>query len=314
MVVICACVVGFGATSLAVPLLCAIGAALHRDHIRDRQLLKIAVNLGATVLPTAVACGVVRVSDGSVLGQVLAAVGAVGAYWLFNNALVGIALGLVQGRPAASVTQLIRSDTVMLVFGLGGAACGVVMSEVGTWTGMATLVALLIALDVFVISLPSGLTVLRSAWAVVLARGAAGGVAGTIGALVTRALSFSLLGAVAGLAVGTVAGVGVVLAVVGARLLALHRRVDAAVVRGLVVVELAFPIIGAISGVTTAIAGLSTGLIVASALVVVGSLSAAARRRHSVRAAVAPDVDDEVLVAAVVEAMLDGLPSQMRDP
>ena len=32
MVVICACIVGLGETALVAPLLCAVAAALHRDH------------------------------------------------------------------------------------------------------------------------------------------------------------------------------------------------------------------------------------------------------------------------------------------
>ena len=46
----------------------------------------------------------------------------------------------------------------MLAFGFGGGICGVVMAEVGIWAGLSTLVALLVALDVFVISVPAGLT------------------------------------------------------------------------------------------------------------------------------------------------------------
>ncbi len=198
----------------------------------------------------------------------------------------------------------------MLVFAFGGGICGVVMAEVGVWAGLSTLVALLVALDVFVISVPAGLSVLRSAWAIVLARGVSGGVAGTVGAVVTRGLAISALGAIAGLVAGMLAGALVIVLIVGARLLVRHRHVDLAVLGGLVTAESAFPVIGATCGVAVAVAGLSTGLIISSGVVVVGSLTVAWRRRSR---NVSPPVDDDVLMAAVVEAMLDGLPSPTRD-
>jgi hypothetical protein len=236
---------------------------------------------------------------------------AVGIYWLANNGLVGIAIGLANGNLADGVLQLIRSDTVMLAFGFGGALCGIVMNEVGLWTGMATLVALLVALDVFVISVPAGLSVLRSAWAVVVARGLSGGVAGTVGAVVTRGVSISVLGAIAGLAAGLAAGVIVVMLIVALRLLALRRGFDPALVGGVALVELAFPLIGAIAGVVTAVAGLAAGLVCASALVVAGSIGVALRRRRA-QSKPAP-IDDDTALIAVVEALLEGRPTPTRE-
>jgi hypothetical protein len=311
MVVVCACIVGLADLSLSAPLLCAGAAALHRDHLRDRQFLKLTVNFGATVLPALIASGVFRAFGTSLLAQVVGAIGAVLVYWLANNGLVGLALGIAYGHIRVAVSELVRSDTVMLVFGLGGAICGVVMTEVGTWTGIATLVALLVALDVFVISVPAGLTVVRSAWAVVLARGMSGGVAGTVGAYVTLAVSISALGAIAGLAAGMAAGVVVVVLILGARLIVIRRRIDPVLVGGLVVIEVAFPAIAATAGVVTSLAGLRAGLVVASALVVAGSVAVAVRRRRS--KAEQPVIEDDTLMAAVVEAMLDGLPSPTRD-
>ena len=311
MVVICGCIVGLGDASLTAPLLCAVAAALHRDHVRNRQVVKLAVNLGATVLPALLATGVFR-SFGEDAGmRGIGAIAAVATYWLANNAVVGLALGIAYGRVRGSIAQLVRSDTVMLVFGFGGALCGVVMIEVGTWTGVATLVALLVALDVFVISVPAGLSSLRSAWAVVLARGISGGVAGAVGAVVTRAVAISVLGAMAGLAAGVLAGVGVVVLVIGLRLLAMRGRVDTALMGGLALVELTFPLIGALSGVVTAIAGLDAGLVCASSLVVVGSLVVAFRRRRSTPSR--RPIDEDTLMVAVAHALLEGLPSTTRE-
>jgi hypothetical protein len=310
MVVICACIVGLGGTALAAPLVCAVAAALHRDHLRDRHFVKLAVNLGATVLPAFLATCMFRAFGASIAQQVAGAVFAVIVYWLLNNAIVGIALCAAHGEPRQAVVHLIRSDTVMLVFAFGGGICGVVMAEVGVWAGLSTLVALLVALDVFVISVPAGLSVLRRAWAIVLARGVSGGVAGTVGAVVTRGLAISALGAIAGLVAGMVAGALVIVLIVGARLLVRHRHVDLAVLGGLVTAESAFPVIGATCGVAVAVAGLSTGLVISSGVVVVGSLAVAWRRRSR---NISPPADDDVLMVAVFEAMLDGLPSQTRD-
>jgi hypothetical protein len=242
---------------------------------------------------------------------VIALLVGVGTYWIINSLLLSIATAALSGeRVGSQLAQLIRSDTVMLVFAFGGGICGVVMAEVGVWAGLSTLVALLVALDVFVISVPAGLTILRSAWAIVLARGVSGSVAGTVGAVVTRGLAISVLGAIAGLVAGIVAGAVVVVCIVGARLLVRHRHVDLALLGGLVTAESAFPVIGAACGVAVAVAGLGTGLLVASALVIACSLGVAWRRRSQDGG---PGVDDDVLMAAVVEAMLDGLPSPTRD-
>ncbi len=310
IVVICACIVGLGDGSFVPPVLCGVAAALHREHLRDRQFLKVCVNVCATVVPAFIATLVFRFFGASAAEQVASVVCTVGTYWLLNNAIVGTAIGLMQRTWRLSVGQLIRSDTVMLVFGFGGALCGVVMVEVGVWVGFAALVALLVALDVFVISVPAGLADLRSAWPMVVTRGVSGGVAGTVSAIVTRAVSVSVLGAFAGLAAGVFAGCAVVAVVVAARLYVRYRQVDAATVGGVVVVEMVVPIIAAISGAVAVLASVGAALVVASVLVVAVSVVVAVRRRHS---AVTPRVTDEdVLMAAVVEALAEGLPARER--
>jgi hypothetical protein len=237
---------------------------------------------------------------------------ATAIYWCVNCFLLALATTAIsRGRLSSEFFQIIRSDTVMLAFGFGGALCGVVMTEVGLWAGMATLVALLVALDVFVISVPAGLSVLRSAWAVVVARGLSGGVAGTVGAVVTRSVAISVLGAIAGLAAGLAAGVLVVVLIVGLRLLSLRRGFDPALIGGVALVELAFPAIGAIAGVVTAVAGLAAGLVCASALVVAGSIFVAVRRRRA-QSQPAP-IDDDTALIAVVEALLEGRPAKTHD-
>jgi hypothetical protein len=76
-------------------------------------------------------------------------------------------------------------------------------------------------------------------------------------------------------------------------------------------VELAFPVIGAITGVVTAVAGLEVGLVTASALVVAGSICVAVRRRRA-QSKRAP-IDDDTALVAVVEALLEGRPAPTRE-
>jgi hypothetical protein len=198
----------------------------------------------------------------------------------------------------------------MRVLGFGGALCGIVMVEIGVGVGFAALVALLVALDVFVISVPAGLVDMRAAGAMVLTRGVSGGVAGTVSAVVTRAVSVSVLGAFAGLAAGVFAGCAVVAVVVALRLYLKHGRADAATVGGIVLVETVVPIIAAISGVVAVLASVEAALVVGASLVVAASVVVAVRRH---RAAKIPRVmDEDVLMGAVVEALAEGLPARER--
>jgi hypothetical protein len=306
VLVVCASVVGFGAASPLIPLLGAVGASLHRDHLRQLQLQKVIVNMGATVLPAFAATGYFRLmAEPGWTHLVVAIVGAVGIYWLLNNALVAVALSLARDQKAGGlIAGLIKSDIVMLVFAVGGALCGLVMTEVGTWTGIAALTASLVALDVFVISVPAGPAVLRSAWKMLLGRVIAGVVSGLVAVAVTVSLSGAVGGAVAGLVGGIVLGTLVVAGVAVARLVGAHHAIDLSLLAGFALAELPLITIAAISGVVAALAGAAAGFLVASALVILGSAGAAWRRRHEGGV----QVDDDVLLAAVTEAILDGMP------
>jgi len=306
VVVITSCIVGLAAESLLPPLLCACAAALHREHLRDKQLLKISVNLAGIVVPTLCSALLFRALASLSDSRVVAAAAAVLGYWLLNNAFVGLAMRLVQKEGVPAVRALIRSDTVMLAFGFGGAVCGLVMVEVGPWIGITTLVALLAVLDVFVISVPAGLASLRAAWQMVATRGVAGAVSGTVGAVLTRWIGISLSGAIAGFAIGVLAGLAVIAAVVGLRMLLRHDRLDVATLLGIVVVEAIVPLIATVAGVVTAVAGLDIGLLVASALVLATTALVALRRHRAAKRPVIADEDD--LMAAVVEALVEGLP------
>lgn len=296
---------------MAAFVIAAVGG-LYVPHVRRAAASKIAINAACFGFSALAAAGVANaVVNGSLAWQIVGLVAATVVYWAVNCFLLGIATAtLGRNSVGSEVLAHIRSDTVMLAFGFGGAVCGLVMVEVGPWIGIATLVALLAVLDVFVISVPAGLASLRAAWQMVVTRGVAGTVSGTVGALLTRWVGISLLGAIAGFAIGVLAGLAVVAAVVGLRMVLRHDRLDVATLLGIVVVEAIVPLIAAVAGVVTAVAGLDIGLLVASGLVL-GTTAAVAVRRHL--AAKRPVIaDDDDLMAAVVEALVEGLPVRDR--
>jgi hypothetical protein len=192
----------------------------------------------------------------------------------------------------------------MLVFAVGGALCGLVMTDVGTWTGIAALTASLVALDVFVISVPAGPTVLRSAWKMLLGRVIGGVASGLVAVAVTVSLSGAVGGAVAGLVGGIVVGSLVVVGIAVGRLVGARYTIDLSLLAGFALAELPLIAIAAIAGVVAALAGAAAGILVASALAILGSVGTAWRRRCEG----AVQVDDDILLAAVTEAILDGMP------
>ena len=306
ILVVCASVIGFGEASPLIPLLCAAGASLHRDHLRQLQLQKVVVNTGATVVPALVATGYLRlIMEPGWINRAVAIAGVVAIYWLLNNAVVGLALAIARDEDSGPlIVGLIRSDTVMLIFAVGGGLCGLVMTTVGTWSGIAALTASLVALDVFVIAVPAGPAVLRSAWKMLLGRVIGGVASGLVAVAVTASLSGAMGGAVVGLVAGIVVGTLVVVGVAVARLVGARHALDLAVLAGFALAELPLIAIAAIAGVAAALAGAAAAFLVASALVIVGSLGGAWRRRHEGSI----EVDDDVLLAAVIEAILDGTP------
>lgn len=307
VVVIMAATVGLENGSALMPVLCAFGAGFHLAHLRSRACLKMLVNVGAMTGPALVASEFHRAisTDGSSPRALIAIVAAVITYWLLNNLFVGLALVFVQQHPPRQfVWDLVRSETVMLVFALGGALCGLVMIEVSQWTGIAALVALLVALDVFVISSPVGPTTLRSAWKMMVTRVAGAAVGGVVGAAVPKLVTSAVIGALLGGVIGIAAGLATVTVVAMVRLRIAGMTLDRRVLVGFVIAEVALPGIGTVSGVVGAFAGIGPAIATAAALVVVAAGIALWRRR----AIDEEPIDEELLLATVAEAMFDGLP------
>jgi hypothetical protein len=288
-------------------LVCITGG-LYLPHLRAKEWAKAAVNaacFGVSGVVVAAAVGAsVEVGVSPPL-LVLVCVPAALAYWTVNSVLLAIAMTALRGGSIPmNAWKLIKSDTVMLIFAVGGGLCGLVMTTVGTWAGIAALTASLVALDVFVIAVPAGPAVLRSAWKMLLGRAIGGVIAGLVAVAVTESLSGSVGGATVGLVAGIVVGTLVVVGVAVARLVGARHALDLAVLGGFALAELPLIAIAAIAGVVAALAGAAAAFLVVSALVILGSFAVAWRRRHEG----AVEVDDDVLLAAVIEAILDGTP------
>ncbi len=290
-------------------LICAAGA-LYLPHIRARSWTKVIVNsmcFGSSGVVAALivhAVGMFSFMPDRML-LLLAGVPAAIGYWICNSALLGLATASLNGRPFPKVAwELVRSETVMLAFGVGGAMCGFVMIEVSRWTGVAALIALLVALDVFVISVPAGPANLRSAWKMVVTRIASAAVGGVVAAAIPRLVTSAVVGALLGGVLGLAAGLATVTVVALVRLRSSRTNLDRTVLIGFVVAEVAMPAIGTAGGVVGAIAGLGPGIATAAGLVIAASLVAWWRRRSIQE----EPVDNDYLLAAVTEAMFDGLP------
>jgi len=288
--------------------LVCIAGGLYLPHLRAKEWAKAAGNaacLGVSGVVAAVVVGVgVEVGTSPVI-LVVVGVPAALAYWAVNSLLLALAITALRGgRVRENIGSLIKSDTVMLVFAVGGALCGVVMTEVGAWTGIAALTASLVALDVFVISVPAGPAALRSAWKMLLGRVVGGVGSGLVAVAVTASISGAVGGAVAGLVGGIVLGTLIVVGFAVGRLVSARQAIDLPMLAGFALAELPLITIAAIAGVVAALAGAAAGFLIASALIILASLGAAWRRRHEGGV----PVDADVLLAAVTEAILDGMP------
>ncbi|MFO7591537.1 MAG: hypothetical protein R6X23_11685 [Acidimicrobiia bacterium] len=301
--------VGAHGWALGAFFICGVGA-LYVPHLRSRSWTKIIVNMGCFGVSGVAAGLVVHTIDSANLLSAevfvgLAAMLAVAAYWVCNSFLIGAATAALGGRNVQSaVGELIRSETVMLVFAVGGAMCGFVMVEVSRWSGIAALVALLVALDVFVISVPAGPTTLRATWRMMVTRVAGAVVGGVVGAAIPRVVGSAVLGAILGGAIGLAAGLATVALVALVRLRLAGARIDVAVLLGFVVAEVALPAVGTASGVVGAFAGLGPAIATGAGLVIAASILALWRRRS----AHGEVIDEDLLLATVTEAMFDGLP------
>jgi hypothetical protein len=121
------------------------------------------------------------------------------------------------------------------------------------------------------------------------------------------AVGDTVLGGSAALVAGVVLGLAAAMLIAIGRLVAAGGRPDPALLVGFAVAELPLIVVASSAGVTSAEMGVAVGLLTASALVIVVSV-VSGWRRHGDRAV---HVDDTVLLAAVTEAIIDGMPDTL---
>lgn len=295
IVVVVAAVVAFRDDAwLLGPVLCCVAAGLHWAHVSHGAWSKVIVNSAATAIAASAAAILFRAVGGSgslaLLG--LGTLFAVFAYWFLNNLAIGTVLSTMTPGPAwRHIVELLRSETEMLGFALAGALCGLLFIEVGVWAGALSLVLVLGAVDVLVISRP-GPSSERTDH-----RGLAAALARTVSLAAGAAVSFALAEALHPL-VGLVAGIATAIVVMTAlTTVMLQRRLGAWDLRlagGVALADAPYAAVAAIAGVVTALTDPAIGVAVASVgLVGVGGLLAL--RRHRVIAE--PEVDDTQLLA-----------------
>ncbi len=160
IVIVMAAVVAFhGQDALAGPMLCGAMAGFYWPHLRDRIFSKVAINAfsmgGAAILAALTFRLVVGERVVSIGALLTAAIPTACVFWLVNSTVLAVAVVLLRGEPFSRTwSVLIRSETEMLLFALGGAGCGYLMATVSPIVGLLGLVLLLIAVDVLVIRRP----------------------------------------------------------------------------------------------------------------------------------------------------------------
>lgn len=286
-----------------------LAGGLYLPHLRSREWVKVVVNAACFGVSAAVATEAVTVIvSGGALAFASAATAAALVYWLANSVILATATAALRGGSIGErAITLIKADSVMVVFAIGGGLCGLVMAEVGVWTGFVALVAALVALDVFVISLPAGPAVFQSTWKVAAVRVVAGIATGVCAVTVTEACGGELGGAVVGGVAGVLLGLVALIGVAAVRLRVAGHRLDSIMLAGLAVAELPLVSIAAMAGVMGGTLGTASALLTASCLAILASVLSAWNRKRTAPRQLGGD--DDVVLAAVIEAVLDGMPN-----
>ncbi len=227
-------------------------------------------------------------------------VGAVLLYWILNNGIVAVVLSAVMaGQFPQRAVELICSETEMLLFALAGAACGFLFTSSGTWVGALSLIGVLAAVDVMVISRSrrSVSRRLRRAWAMASASVA------TIVAGVCTYVTAGVVDRPAAIPIGMTAAL---LFASASTLLLLRRQTggwDRQLAFGVVLSEAPFMMLAASVGLVGAVAGLLPGVVTGVlALTAAWLLYRLARRAQTPL----PATDDVEALAIIDLAFHDG--------
>jgi|GEM_PF-1909518 len=308
---ICASVFYAQSASYSSVILICVAGGIYISHLRSRSWLKIGVNslsFSAAGL-LAVLIGQMTLTQKDFFGFIfLSLVFMVLAYWIVNSVVISVAVSLSsRSNYFKTVKDLVRSDLTMLWFGFAGALCGLVMLEVNPEVGILALLAVLVVLDVFVISMPVGLAALRQNWLLLFVRATATVVAAGVGLIVVNAIGVSALGISIGLLAASFAALAIVTLAITVRLwFSPHAqgRPDPTLIGGIVLVEAGIPLLGGALGVLGAVAGVAAVIVAAAIAAIMISLGVAGLRRKP-----QPEpIDSEEVLGAVMLAMFDGLP------
>lgn len=288
------------------PLLCGAAAGLYWPHLRAHAWSKVVINSATIAFASASAAVVFGCLTRPALNAefFVAAGAATISYWCANSVLLGAATALLGRAPFARTTiDLLRSETQMLVFAVAGALCGLLFLEVGLWAGAISLIVVLVAVDLLVISRPrpSSTRANHAGLATTATRVAGGGLA-ALAAFVLGTALYPVVGAVLGAAAGII-GLAV------ASLIALRRRSgiwDVQLAIGLALADAPYVAVASVAGGVGAATTLGIGAVVAIA----GALAVGvvlSRRRRSIEQARRLD-DTEIL------AMLELVRAERRQP
>jgi len=220
-------------------------------------------------------------------------------YWVLNNLLIAAALTFASSERFTELsTELIKSETEMLVFAFAGGLCGLVMLEVSTWIGLVALVVVLIAADLLVISRPHPATVR-------MRHPGLGAAITQIGSLSLAAggsfVLADLVGPFAAAGIGAIAGSLLTFIVI---LGFYRRRMDAWHPRIAIGVVWADAPATAISAIVGSVAA-SVSLVIGAGVAAGAGAAAIAVAQWRRRRCAAADEDDAIALALVELALLD---------
>lgn len=295
------------------PLLCGSVAGFYWPHIRDRVWSKVVINsasIGFSALGAGLVFSALAKSDDGWILYLVGVAPAILTYWLVNSVVLAAATTFLHGGSVLSRSvELVRSETEMLGFAVAGAACGLLFDDVGIWAGALALVALLVLVDVVVISRTrrGAVRVEHPGLAAAVARVSAFGVAGGVAFVVMEASSL-VVAVPAGLIAGSTFLFAAMLGLMYPRI----RVWDAHLAGGVVAADAMLIAGGAVAGAVAETSSVIVGVTTAVGLLGGGlavPLLWRRRRQPTEDAHGPPDLD----VAAVELALLDGVDLDRTD-
>lgn len=291
-----------GSTPLLGPLVCAACGGLYWPHIRNRDFSKLIINSASIGLSALAGAAILRVASPAgelSLGKVLLfGTPVVLVYWLVNSIVLAIASLLLRGgKLFANAKLLLRSETQMLGFAIGGAICGYVVLQHSIWLGAVFLVFLLLVIDVVVIVGPQNSARGGPSFASLLMRLTLCSVVAS--AALLSASRFHML-----IALFAVSAIGMLLSCAIASV-ALRRRLgvwDLRLATGVAIADAPLVVLFAAGGLLAAEVDIPVAAVSVAAALAIGTLASRWLDRHR---SVEAEHDDDALMTAIEIALLD---------